>query len=125
MTEVSAAIIEKDGRILICRRGGGGSCAHQWEFPGGKREAHESAETCAMRECREELGIEINVYILYDEFEWEYPERKIRFHFFTADIAKGVPKATEHEEIRWVTAAELAEIPMCPADERVKARLIK
>ena len=48
-----------------------------------------------------------------------------RFHFFTADIAKGAPKATEHEEIRWVTAAELAEIPMCPADERVKARLIK
>lgn len=78
-----------------------------------------------MRECREELGVEINVYILYDEFEWEYPERKIRFYFFTADIAKGTLQALEHEEIRWVTAAELAEIPMCPADEQVKARLIK
>ena len=96
-----------------------------WEFVGGKVEPGETMAQALARECREELGIEINVYILYDEFEWEYPERKIRFHFFTADIAKGVPKATEHEEIRWVTAAELAEIPMCPADERVKARLIK
>ena len=125
MTEVSAAIIEQDNRFLICRRAGKGSCAHQWEFPGGKREYHESPETCAMRESREELGVEINVYILYDEFEWEYPERKIRFYFFTADIAKGTLQALEHEEIRWVTAAELAEIPMCPADEQVKARLIK
>ena len=59
---VAAAIIRNaDGRILICRRGQGGSCAFLWEFPGGKQEQGENMEECLVRECREELGIEIAV----------------------------------------------------------------
>jgi len=37
MTEVTAAEIERDGRILICRRAGG-KCSGLWEFPGGMNE---------------------------------------------------------------------------------------
>lgn len=125
MTEVSAAIIEKDGKFLVCRRGEGGSCAHMWEFPGGKRELRESPEACLIRECREELGVEIDVYLLYDEYVWNYPERDIRFHFFSAGIVKGEVRPTFHEETRWVTPDELREMSMCPADEPVKARLAR
>ena len=60
MILVSAAIIRNTaGEILICQRGAGGSCAFLWEFPGGKQEAGEKAADCLVRECREELGIEI------------------------------------------------------------------
>lgn len=125
MIEVSAAIIEENDKFLICRRGEGGNCAHMWEFPGGKRELDESPEQCVMRECREELGIEINTYIQYDSYVWHYPEKDIRFYFYTADIAKGKPVPTCHEEIRWVTMDELRNTPMCPADEQVKAKLTR
>ena len=62
MTRVSAAIIKNsDNEILICRRGPGGSCEFLWEFPGGKIEPGESPEECLVRECLEELEIEIEV----------------------------------------------------------------
>lgn len=58
MREVTAAIIRRNGKILICRRAEG-SCAHLWEFPGGKTELGETPFECLTRELREELNIEI------------------------------------------------------------------
>ena len=68
MILVSAAIIRNTaGEILICQRGAGGSCAFLWEFPGGKQEAGETAADCLVRECREELGIEIDIVALLEQ----------------------------------------------------------
>ena len=67
MTEVAAVILtDEQDKILICRRGAGGNCAYLWEFPGGKREAGESLAACAVRECREELNIEVELGAVYD-----------------------------------------------------------
>lgn len=53
VTNVSAGIIRNEkGEILICQRGAGGSCAHLWEFPGGKEEDGETPESCLVRECK-------------------------------------------------------------------------
>ncbi len=53
MIEVAAAILrDSQGRILICQRREGDSCAGLWEFPGGKREASESWECCVARASR-------------------------------------------------------------------------
>ena len=61
MIEVSAGIVRRqDGKILICRRGEGRKNAHLWEFPGGKREAGESAAACLIRELREELSLDVS-----------------------------------------------------------------
>ena len=57
MTELTAAIIRRSGKILICRRAYG-SCAHLWEFPGGKTEPGETPFECLVRELREELGVD-------------------------------------------------------------------
>ena len=66
MMWVSAGIVRyPDGRILICRRGEGRKNAHLWEFPGGKQEAGETAADCLVRECREELGIEIDLSLIH------------------------------------------------------------
>ncbi len=125
MTEVSAAILEKGGKYLICRRGAGGSCAHMWEFPGGKREAGESPQECLERECREELGVELKIEGLFDSFCWQSGERVMRFYFFFATLVKGTLVPTFHEEIRWVTPQELGGIALCEADEQVKAKLLR
>ena len=60
MIEVSAGVVyDREGRILICQRGEGRSNAHLWEFPGGKREAGESAAECLIRELTEELSLPV------------------------------------------------------------------
>lgn len=117
MLQVSAAIIRNaKGQILVCRRGPGGNCAYLWEFPGGKQEPSESPEECLMRECQEELGIEIVVEGLYERFSYAYPDKTIDFHFFNAHIAKGSPEIRVHSEIKWVSPQELIPEDFCPAD---------
>lgn len=61
MLHVAAVILRRDEKVLICRRGPGGSCGNLWEFPGGKVEPGESPADCARRECREELGVEVEL----------------------------------------------------------------
>ena len=126
MTRVSAAIIKNsDNEILICRRGPGGSCEFLWEFPGGKIEQGESPEECLVRECLEELEIEIEVLDLFEETKYSYPEREIEFMFFSASLKKGVPTLNVHNSIKWVSPDMLKEYEFCPADVFVVERLAK
>ena len=101
MILVSAAIIRNTaGEILICQRGAGGSCAFLWEFPGGKQEAGETAADCLVRECREELGIEIDIVSnLLEQTSYTYPDNKIGLSFFAAKITGGVPQKSVHQKI--------------------------
>jgi len=65
--EVSAALIFRDGKLLITQRHARSHLGGLWEFPGGKREAGETFEGCLVREIREELGVEISVGELFEE----------------------------------------------------------
>ena len=85
MTRVSAAIIKNsDNEILICQRGPGGSCEFLWEFPGGKIEPGESPEECLVRECLDELEIEIAGLDLFEQTKYSYPNRQTGSRFFRA-----------------------------------------
>lgn len=123
MTQVAAAIIQKGKKILICQRGAGGSTAFLWEFPGGKLEPDETLEECLVRECKEELEIDIKVGKIFAETEYEYPDRRIAFTFFEAEITGGKIKANVHKDIKWVITAELMDYEFCPADIGIIKRL--
>jgi 8-oxo-dGTP diphosphatase len=96
-----------------------------WEFPGGKIEPGESPEECLVRECLEELEIEIEVLDLFEETKYSYPEREIEFMFFSASLKKGVPTPNVHDSIKWVSPDMLGEYEFCPADVFVVERLAK
>ena len=83
MTIVVAALIERDGRILICRRREDQSHAGKWEFPGGKVEAGETPGAALQRELAEELGIaEVEAERLV-EYDFAYPGKApLRLMFF-------------------------------------------
>ena len=125
MTRVAAGVLWRAGRILVCRRGPGGSCAGLWEFPGGKVEPGESGAACAVRECREELGIEIRLSGELGEASYRYPEREVSLCFFEGTVERGEPRAQVHSELRWAAPEELGGYGFCPADEALVAALSK
>lgn len=119
MTEVSAGIVyDREGRILICKRGEGRKNAHLWEFPGGKREQGESPEECLVRELLEELSLPVTVRRIRCTGETQ----GILFHFIEADTdAQPIP--TEHEDVRFVRPREMLGYEFCPADTLVAGQL--
>ena len=120
MREVTAAIISRNGKILICRRADG-SCAHLWEFPGGKTEQGETPFECLIRELSEELSIEINPLREYCRSVFG----ELAFVFIEAEIISGEPQLSVHEEMRWVRPEELTEFEWCPADKPVAQKIAK
>lgn len=122
MIRVTAAIIRREGRILVCRRSDG-SCAHLWEFPGGKFEQGESAFECVTRELKEELLVEIKPLRVFAEYDFSYPDKEISFTFIEAELISGEPQLTVHEEMRWTLPSELSEFNWCPADVKAAKML--
>ena len=125
MIHVAAAVICKNGRILICQRGAGGNCEYLWEFPGGKQEPGETLEKCLVRECREELEIDIAVKDIFAETAYSYPDRKVALTFFHAELRKGEPVRKVHKDMKWVLPEELNYYEFCPADTGIVERLVK
>ncbi len=114
--EVVAARIWEGDRFLITRRPAHKARALQWEFPGGKVEEGESREAALIRECREELAVEIAVKGAAASVEHTYPDLTIRLTLFDAAICGGTLQKLEHEALCWVTAETCGEYDLCPAD---------
>ena len=119
MIEVTAAIIKRDNRILICQRPEGKSCGLLWEFPGGKIEPGETSEQCIVREIQEELGVTLRVLRKYTEVLYEYPDRTVHLHFYIAEIESRELTLMEHNAYAWITRAEVSNYQFCPADKQM------
>ncbi len=120
--EVVAAVIERDGRILITRRPEGSHLAGLWEFPGGKPGPGEGFEDALRREMREELDAVVSVGERIETVEWHYPDRRVRLAFFRCAIL-GEPRPLEGQEMRWVAPADLPAYQFPPADALLIERL--
>jgi len=121
----AAALIDADGRVLICQRPAGKQLAGLWEFPGGKVEPGETPEACLIRELDEELGIKVAHACLapfvfashsYDGFHLMMPLYLVRRW-------EGFVTAKEHEALAWVKPAKLGDYAMPPADAPLVAWL--
>jgi 8-oxo-dGTP diphosphatase len=114
----AAALVDVDGRVLICKRPAGKALAGLWEFPGGKVEAGETPEACLIRELDEELGIQVTQACLapfvfashgYDSFHLIMP-------LYLCRRWEGSVVAREHEALAWVKPNQMGDYPMPPAD---------
>ncbi|MBP2635494.1 MAG: ADP-ribose pyrophosphatase [Firmicutes bacterium] len=116
MIEVTAAIIQDKGKILIARRPIGDKLAGKWEFPGGKIEVGETPEECLRREIKEELNIKISVGHFFAESIYEYPNRTIQLKAYWCTWLSGEIELNSHDAIEWVEFASLSDYDFAPAD---------
>ncbi len=123
--EVVGAIIRDGDRYLVGQRAANKSQGGLWEFMGGKIEPGETPEQAIARECREELDLEIENECIIDSVIHEYPEKTIRLTLISCSPKSGsIPKALEHQQIRWVTREEMDAIDFAPADRELIGRII-
>lgn len=125
ITRVVAALIWNKNRFLICQRPAHKARGLLWEFVGGKVEPGETKEAALIRECREELAVELQVGGSFMEVDHVYPDITIRLTLFHASIAAGEPQKIEHNDIRWITPAEIPGYDFCPADTEILERIRK
>ena len=125
MVDVAAALIFKDGRFMICKRPDNKTRGGLWEFVGGKLEAGETAQQALVRECREELGVEIKVGNLFMQLVHEYPDMTVNLSLYESEIASGTPQLLEHSEIKWIAPHEAAQYDFCPADADILKELVR
>lgn len=119
MVEVVAALIWDKDEFLSCQRPANKARALLWEFVGGKIEKGETKEQALIRECKEELNIVLNVGDVFMEVVHEYPDIKVHLTLFNATIVEGLPQKLEHNDIKWITPAEISNYNFCPADEEI------
>ncbi len=114
----AAALVDADGRVLICRRPEGKQLAGLWEFPGGKVEAGETPEAALIRELDEELGIQVREACLapFVFASHAYEGFHLLMPLYLCRRWDGEVSAREHPEIAWVKPARLRDYPMPPAD---------
>jgi 8-oxo-dGTP diphosphatase len=117
MTQVVAAIIQREGRILICRRRPDQSHPLKWEFPGGKVEDGESPAGALCRELQEELGIRDSTGSEIFRYEYAYPGKSpILLIFFSIEEFEGEPLNLIFHEIRWESPQNLTEFDFLDGD---------
>ena len=100
--QVAAAVIERDGLILIGQRKRGSRHSLKWEFPGGKLEPGETPRAALPRELREELAIHAVIGEELDSYDIQYPGGTLtRLFFYRVTEFSGEPQNLDFEQIVW------------------------
>jgi 8-oxo-dGTP diphosphatase len=120
---VTAAIIRKQGCVLLARRSPGEKLAGFWEFPGGKVEVGETAEDSLARELFEELGIEARIGKRVAENSHQYEHGNFRIVAYLVDWISGELRPNVHDRVEWVRIDDIDRYQLLPADIPIIASL--
>ncbi len=121
---VVAAVVRRDGRILVTQRLPGGPLGGLWEFPGGKVEPGEGEPEALARELREELGCDVAVGELLFRHDHDYPHLHVELAFYECTLAAGAePRCLGVAALEWAEPSSLAGYAFCPADVPVLGRI--
>jgi 8-oxo-dGTP diphosphatase len=121
----AAALVDADGRVLICQRPQRKQLAGLWEIPGGKVEAGETPEASLIRELEEELGVGVTHACLapFVFASHEYESFHLLMPLYLCRRWTGQVTAREHKALAWVKPLKLGDYPMPPADAPLVAWL--
>ncbi len=118
--KVSCAIIERDGKVLCAQRSASMKLPLKWEFPGGKIEAGETAEQCLIRECNEELNLQLEISAPMPSVRYEYaPGLWLELIPFRCNVVGGELELREHASAKWLKPKDLPGLDWAEADIEV------
>jgi 8-oxo-dGTP diphosphatase len=118
---VAAAVVIRNGCVLLARRPAGAHLEGLWEFPGGKIEPGESPEEAVVRELREELGIDVVPRARLASIDHRYPDRRIHLVALLCDGTRDPRRASVRW--RWTALSNLDPTEMPEADRPIVERL--
>lgn len=117
-TVVTAAVIVRDGRLLAQQRSRPASAAGRWELPGGRVEVGESESVALVRECREELAVEVAVGGRVGP-DVPLPGNRLLRAYAACLVDGAEPRPVEHAALRWLAPDELERHDWLDADRAV------
>ncbi|MBU0513495.1 MAG: (deoxy)nucleoside triphosphate pyrophosphohydrolase [Proteobacteria bacterium] len=121
---VTAGVIERDGRVLIARRRPDSAWGGKWEFPGGKQEPGETLPQCLRRELLEELGVQVQVGRRLMSVPLDRGPDRLVLHAFWCRLAEGRPRTIGVDQVAWVRPADLTAYDLIEADRAIARRLM-
>jgi A/G-specific adenine glycosylase len=121
---VTAAVISRNGKVLLAKRPSKGLLGGLWEFPGGKVEQNETLDACLRREIQEELSVQIDVGAELGVYHHAYTHFRITLHAFCCKLRQGEPRAIQVADLDWVDPVELVQYPMGKVDRQIARRLV-
>jgi mutator protein MutT len=107
-TQIAIAVVEHEDRFLIGQRPAEVPLAGLWEFPGGKMHGGETPEAAAVRECREETGLNVQPQFRYPSHIEQYEHDRVELHFVACRPIHGSTLAPR-EPFRWVPRSKLCD----------------
>jgi mutator protein MutT len=121
MLTVVAALIQSEGKLLVCQRRRGDTFGLMWEFPGGKRKPGETLEAALARELLEELGATARIGPELYRTRHKYAEmaESIELVFFAASIDPRDARNNVFEQILWCARESLRDLDFLPADREL------
>jgi mutator protein MutT len=127
MIRVVAAVIEQNGRVLICQRRAGDVFALQWEFPGGKIRRSETPRAALARELNEELRVRarIGTEIYRTHHRYKNLKDRLEITFYSATMPSVPVRNLVFERVVWARRTDLPRYDFLPADRVLVARLVR
>ncbi len=119
MQRVTAALLVREGRVLIALRKAGKHMGRKWEFPGGKIHPGESPEKCLRRELAEELDIEARVGGLVGTARYSSGDVDLEILLYRAEYLSGTFTLHDHESLAWVLPEELESYDLADSDREL------
>ena len=117
MKQVVAALILKDGKVLVCQRTRHQSMPLKWEFPGGKIEDGEQPRDALRRELEEELGIDAQIGEEVARIRHDYKNGgAVELRFYVVNEYAGEMENRIFRDVRWAKRSELPSYDFLEAD---------
>ena len=122
---VVGGLIYQNEKILICQRKEEGDHPLKWEFPGGKLKDSENNKEALKRELKEELSIEVNEMIFFDEYLYEYKKlsKNLKLVFFQIFQFEGEIQNKVHQQLKWIDISKLGYYDFLEGDLKIINKL--
>ncbi|BAX93966.1 (deoxy)nucleoside triphosphate pyrophosphohydrolase [Mycobacterium shigaense] len=114
---VVAGAVIRSSTVLVAQRARPPELAGRWELPGGKVASGETEPAALARELAEELGVAAGDVVVGDRLGGDIVlDGAVTLRAYRVRLLRGEPRPHDHRALRWVSAAELADVDWVPAD---------